>query len=56
MRGDDRGDPPGCVLLDDCCATTSPPFCTESTLWNVRQCFGFVAGSAAVLDALAKLG
>ena len=43
----------GCVLLDDCCATTSPPFCTEATLWNVRKCFGFVAGSRAVLDALA---
>jgi nicotinamidase-related amidase len=43
----------GCVLLDDCCATTSPPFCTEATLWNVRKCFGFVAGSAAVLEALA---
>ena len=46
----------GCVLLEDCCATTSPPFCTEATLWNVRKCFGFVAGSEAVLDALAALG
>lgn len=42
----------GCVLLDDCCATTSPPFCTEATLWNVRKCFGFVAGSDAVLHGL----
>jgi nicotinamidase-related amidase len=42
----------GCVLLDDCCATTSPPFCTEATLWNVRKCFGFVAGSGDVLRAL----
>jgi nicotinamidase-related amidase len=46
----------GCVLLEDCCATTSPAFCTEATLWNVRTCFGFVAGSGAVLDALAELG
>jgi len=46
----------GCVLLEDCCATTSPPFCTEATLWNVRKCFGFVAASGAVLDGLATLG
>lgn len=43
----------GCILLDDCCATTSPAFCTEATLWNVRKCFGFVAGSTKVLEALA---
>jgi len=42
----------GCVLLDDCCATTSPAFCTEATLWNVRKCFGFVVGSGQVLAAL----
>ena len=42
----------GCVLLDDCCATTSPAFCTEATLWNVRKCFGFVADSGQVLAAL----
>ena len=46
----------GCVLLEDCCATTSPAFCTEATLWNVRKCFGFVADSAAVLHGLAALG
>ena len=28
-------------------------FCTEATLWNVRKCFGFVADSSAVLEALA---
>ncbi len=42
-----------CVLLDDCCATTSPAFCTEATLWNVRKCFGFVAGSKDLLSGLA---
>jgi len=45
----------GCVLLEDCCATTSPAFCTEATLWNVRKCFGFVAASTAVLDGLRPL-
>ena len=33
----------GCVMLSDCCATSSPAFCTEATIWNVKKCFGFVA-------------
>jgi len=41
-----------CVLLEDCCATSSPDFCTEATLWNVREGFGFVARSPALLEAL----
>lgn len=45
----------GCVLLEDCCATTSPAFCTEATLWNVRKCFGFVADSHAVFDGLRQM-
>ncbi len=43
----------GCIMLSDCCATTSPSFCTEATLWNVKKCFGFVAASAAVIAAVA---
>lgn len=42
----------GCVMLEDCCATSSPAFCTEATVWNVKKCFGFVTGSQQVLDAL----
>ena len=42
----------GCVLLSDCCATTSPSYCTEATLFNVKKCFGFVTDSNAVLAAL----
>lgn len=42
----------GCILIEDCCATTSPAFCTEATVWNVKKCFGFVANSEAVLSAL----
>lgn len=41
-----------CLLLDDCTATTSPSFCMEATLYNVRQCFGFTLGSADLLEAL----
>ncbi|MFS0724609.1 cysteine hydrolase family protein [Paenibacillus sp. 1P07SE] len=40
------------VLLADCCATTSPDFCAEATLYNVKQCYGFVADSSAVLSAM----
>ena len=43
----------GCVLLEDCCATTSPSFCTEATVWNVKKCFGFVTDSNDVLARLA---
>ncbi len=45
----------GCVLLEDCCATTSPAFCTEATLWNVRKCFGFVTHSEELLRSMRTL-
>ena len=44
----------GCVLVEDCCGTTSPDFCTEATVWNVKKCFGFVTNSAKILKALKK--
>jgi ureidoacrylate peracid hydrolase len=43
-----------CVLLDDCAATTSPSYCVEATLYNVRQCFGFVASGADLAAVLAS--
>lgn len=45
----------GCILVEDCCATTSPDFCTEATVWNVKKCFGFVTGSEAILEGLSGL-
>jgi hypothetical protein len=39
-------------MLEDCCATNSPAFCTEATIWNVKKCFGFVTGSQQVLAGL----
>lgn len=42
----------GCVLLEDCCATTSPDYCTDATLWNVKNCFGFVSSTDKLLHAL----
>jgi nicotinamidase-related amidase len=46
-----------CVLLSDCSATTSPAFCTDATYYNIKQCFGFVTDSGAILagcDGLPK--
>jgi ureidoacrylate peracid hydrolase len=40
------------VMLTDCSATTSPPFCWDATLYNVRQCFGFTATGADLAAAL----
>ena len=40
------------VLLEDACATTSPSYCADATLYNVRQCFGFTARAA---DLVARL-
>ena len=39
-----------CVLLEDCTATTSPTFCWDSALYNVRQCFGFTCLSTGFLS------
>ncbi|MGH8001625.1 MAG: cysteine hydrolase family protein [Brasilonema sp.] len=41
-----------CILVRDCTATTSPEYCWLATLYNVKQCFGFVSDSQAILSAL----
>ena len=40
------------ILLEDCTATTSPSFCMDATLYNVRQCFGFTALGSDLVHAL----
>jgi nicotinamidase-related amidase len=40
------------VLLEDCVATTSPDFCLQATLHNVRFCFGFTTTSEELEIAL----
>ena len=40
-----------CVLVSDCCATRSPEFCTQATLYNVERGMGFVTDSGALLAA-----
>ena len=42
-----------CLLLEDCAATTSPDYCWAATLYNVRQCFGFVVRSEKIVAELA---
>ncbi len=44
------------VFLEDVCATTSPGYCWEATVYNVRQCFGFTARLDAVVAAIAHGG
>lgn len=40
------------VLLTDAVATTSPGFCMDATVYNVRQCFGFTSTTTAFHEAL----
>ncbi|MGP2438393.1 cysteine hydrolase family protein [Streptomyces sp. JW3] len=44
------------VLLTDASATTSPAYCHDATLYNVRQCYGFTATTPDLLAALAGAG
>jgi ureidoacrylate peracid hydrolase len=40
------------IMLEDCSATTSPDFCWEATLYNVRQCFGFTCLGSDLAKAM----
>jgi nicotinamidase-related amidase len=44
------------VMLEDCSATTSPAYCWEATVYNVRQCFGFTALAADLVAAIGGPG
>lgn len=41
------------IMLEDCVATTSPDFCMQATLHNVRFCFGFTTTSDVLAQGLA---
>jgi nicotinamidase-related amidase len=45
-----------CILVTDCAATTSPDYCWQATLYNVKQIFGFVCDSHALLNAIKTNG
>jgi ureidoacrylate peracid hydrolase len=40
------------VMLEDCVATTSPGFCHQAAIHNVRFCFGFTTTSSDLLHAV----
>jgi nicotinamidase-related amidase len=40
------------VLVEDATATTSPDYCVQAVLYNVKLLFGFVTRSADILSAL----
>jgi nicotinamidase-related amidase len=40
------------IMLEDCVATTSPDFCMQATLHNVRFCFGFTTSFQQLIAAL----
>lgn len=42
------------IMLEDCVATTSPDFCMQATLHNVRFCFGFTTASGQLLGTVEK--
>jgi ureidoacrylate peracid hydrolase len=42
------------ILVEDGTATTSPDYCVQAVLYNVKLLFGFVTRSAAILSSLAK--
>lgn len=40
------------VLVEGASATTSPSYCYDATVYNVRQCFGFTTTSRSLIAAL----
>ena len=40
------------VMIEDATATTSPKYCFDAAIYNVRQCFGFTTSSEAVIATL----
>ena len=40
------------LMLEDAVATTSPAYCMDATVYNVRQCFGFTLTAANLQEAL----
>jgi len=43
------------ILIEDGTATTSPDFCVEATLYNVKLLYGFVTRSGVIIEALKGL-
>ena len=43
------------VFLEGASTTTSPAYCYDATVYNVRQCFGFTTTPEHLLDAVPTL-
>jgi nicotinamidase-related amidase len=43
------------ILIEGAAATTSPGFCLDATVYNVRQCFGFTVGYQAIATSAPRL-
>jgi len=41
-----------CIMVEDCVGTTSPDYCMQATLYNVKLLFGFVTSSSAIAEAV----
>jgi len=41
------------VLIEDATATTSPDYCVQATLYNVKLLYGFVTKSTDILTGFA---
>ncbi|MEM1394507.1 MAG: cysteine hydrolase family protein [Cyanobacteria bacterium P01_D01_bin.116] len=41
-----------CIFIKDCSATTSPEYCWLATLYNIKQLFGFVTDSQAIVEGI----
>lgn len=40
------------IMVEGASATTSPQYCYDATVYNVRQCFGFTVGTDELVAAL----
>ena len=40
------------VMIEDAVGTTSPPYCLDATLYNVRQCYGFSTTTTELVGSL----
>lgn len=41
-----------CILLEDCSATTSPTYCVDAAIYNIKQCFGFITHTRSINEAI----
>lgn len=40
------------LMMEDCVATTSPEFCMQATVYNVKLLFGFMTTSTALIEGM----